>query len=116
MSKLEELVLLFTHNRQQGHTTAMLDGAMASNAVIIVADSRQRRLFVTTNLKAITLDELDNLRGYRGPILVDHYAWQIAFWEHQQEMKKKLLATSTTVKHGSVGNLLAKRKRPSKNK
>lgn len=115
MTKLEKLVEMYGYNRQQGHTTAMLAGAKASNAVIIVSDSRQKQLFVTTKLKAITLDELDNLRGYRGPILVDHYALQMAFWDHEEQRKQEMLARSQTVKHKSVGNLLAKRKRQSKN-
>ena len=92
MTKLETLVELYGYNHQQGHTTAMLNGAKASNAVIIVADSRQKQLFVTTKLRAITLDELDNLRGYRGPILVDHFALQMAFWDHEQQREKELLA------------------------
>lgn len=97
MTKLEMLVEMYALNRQQGHTTAMLKGAEATKAVIIVADSRQAQNLwknMTTHQNVVPLSEMDRLRGYRGPILIDHYALQVAFWDHQEEMKKKLLEDS----------------------
>ena len=101
MTNLEKLVEMYGYNRQHGHTTAMLEGAKMSNAVIITADSRQADTLKRQNpaiKNAISIHEIDRLRGYHGPVLVDHYALQMAFWEHQEEMKKMMLARSKTKK------------------
>lgn len=101
MTNLEKLVEMYGYSRGRGHTTAMLEGAKSRNAVIIVADSRQGQQIKREHKgikDVVSIHDLDRLRGYHGPILVDHYALQMAFWEHQEEMEKKMLAGSKTKK------------------
>lgn len=101
MTKLEMLIDLYGYHRQEGHTTAMVDGAETSKAVVIVANNTHRGHFMQNHKdvkQVIPLSEIENLRGYRGPILVDHYALQCAFWDHEEQKKQEMLARSQTVK------------------
>jgi hypothetical protein len=74
---LQHIPRLFCSTRRQGHTHAMLHGALNSpNALIIAHDHKHASQIRRENptIEAIPIDSLDAIYGRRGPVAFDHNA------------------------------------------
>lgn len=74
---LQHIPRLFCSTRRQGHTHAMLHGALNSpNALIIAHDHKHASQIRRENptVEAIPIDSLDAIYGRRGPVAFDHNA------------------------------------------
>ena len=81
-TKLEALMQYF--KRQAGHTTAQLDGVKNTpNAKFIVATAKHGEMTGLSKKQIACVSEIPkNLRGFNGPIVVDHYALEVLIKEH----------------------------------
>jgi hypothetical protein len=76
-STLKVLADYFTHRRQVGHTTAMMEGAKKTDCVILVQNENNIKHFrkLKPDGNFITLTSLnDKLRGNHKPIVIDNAA------------------------------------------
>lgn len=91
MFDLEFLNNYYQKNRQVGHTVAMLNGAKSDkNILFIVANETQKNYFDLPKQQMINMNNLkEKLMGRKNPILVDHFAIQLMYWEMKKELNKK---------------------------
>lgn len=90
MSKLNVLVDYYFTRRQVGHTSAMLNGARSDkNIIVVVSNKTQKDYIELPKEQMITIAELDKLKGLKKPVLIDHYALQVMFWELNKELNDK---------------------------
>lgn len=90
MSKLSILADYYLVRRQVGHTSAMLNGARSDkNIIVVVANKTQKDYIELPNEQMITIGELIKLKGLKKPVLIDHYALQLMFYELNKELNDK---------------------------
>jgi len=91
MFKLEILDLYYRKNRQVGHTFAMLNGAKSDkDIIVIIAEETQKSYIELPKRQMINMSNLhEKLLGRKNPILVDHFAIQLMYWDMKKELEKK---------------------------
>ena len=83
ISKLEKLVMYTSKNKRVGHTFTALAGLNNNDkALFIVATRSQTQLINLPIERIISIYELDKLRGRQNPILIDHFALEMAYTDH----------------------------------
>lgn len=91
IEKLENCLRAFATNRRSGHTRTMMTGAANSfGVVVIVADQNQMMSMQGDYPRQtyITLNEARSLIGYKGPVVIDHYAVQVLISDALLEIDK----------------------------
>jgi hypothetical protein len=93
-----ELVTYFDVCRQSGHTTAVMDGAVATDAFVVVHDIAMSNhilkewgmLWKTVGVDTLTIGEIANgsLRGHRRPLVVDNAALRKLLSELVDEVER----------------------------
>ena len=76
-SKLEDVVRLYSGLRQVGHTTAVLEGAKNTNAIVITHDSGMKEYIgglTGGKTECRSINNLGSLIGIRSPIVFDNAA------------------------------------------
>lgn len=73
MSELHALVEYYSVNRRRGHTTALLEGAIVTQALVVALDESHAQQLRQSGVNAINRHNLaSELRGRRVPLLIDH--------------------------------------------
>lgn len=90
-NKLYTLLNLYQLHRQTGMTTAMLEGVKDFEQVNIILENdrhvrEMQKIYPQANF--LTVNNLDVLRGRKGPILVDHWVVQNLLGECLEEIEK----------------------------
>ena len=87
---LEILEIIQVMPRQVGKTYALVKWAQEHNGTIICANANQAQLIrATYKVKAVSLYDLDKLRGTFSPVQFDHCAVESLLQEANSELKKQ---------------------------
>ena len=103
-SKLKSIVDLYTVLRQCGHTTAVLEGAKNTNAIVITHHNGMGDYIdeLTENkVKTVSINSLERLRGMRTPIVFDNAALMELASDALREINK-LESTITSLKKSKI--------------
>lgn len=110
MSKLEKLIEYYRINRQVGHTTLALQGLTFDRpAIILVAHNIHVQILVKEYERLGVQVSKDNFgwkirncyilpiswlmgetKGLNLPIIVEHYALDVLFMEHEEEVRLRI--------------------------
>lgn len=94
LRRLESLNHAFAA-RAVGHTTSVLVGAKATNAVVIVQNAQQMEMCKADGIDSVLIDNLEALRGRRKPVVIDHYPLQSLVSEAAQHIKQQEAQVTT---------------------
>ena len=97
-TKLEEINELFLSRRQQGHTEALIRGALATPNSTIIVHSKDMKDVVLKRLnekcqkvKVVSMYELKQLKKF-GPVMVDNAVFYMMAIESMKASKRKTLS------------------------
>jgi len=90
--KLELIQDYFNRNARAGHTTAVMKGAVETNATVVSATHELGRIFKERypGVSTVGMHQLEKLDGYEGsPLVFDNYTICCLFEEVLEEFSKR---------------------------
>lgn len=88
---LKSVINLYTHLRQVGHTTAVIEGAKSCGGVIVVHNERMRRHIEDMSdeyIATTTIDSLDKLHGVSKAVTFDNAAIMVLAQDSLDEIDR----------------------------
>lgn len=91
MSRLEDF-MRYNNRPATGKTWAMLNGALTQpTAIVIVANHQQGKSLRLPRDRYITIDDIQlKMQASRGPFVIDHFALELLFAEHERTWVERL--------------------------